>query len=865
MNVTAAQLRLLLSLLHRFTLRYWQRHWIKLALLVGIVALGVGSFLAIGLANRAATESFDAFAKTVAGQSQIVVTASAGSLRTLDAKALRRALLDTEASLFPQLITNARLVGAAGPTDDDPVFTFIGTDLLAASNFLLRMQAEQTYWKRDRQSERPANGFYSESATAANHGWKAGSKPQFLIGDKTVELLWLGNLPSVDGQNETGAQAVVMDLSDLRSILNRPDAIDRVDIVLPETDRERATEAVVQRIQSVNPGYWIVETNEERGRAGATMTNALRMNLRALSALSLCIAICLVFQAMDSAVARRQGEVSILLSLGLSPRLARSLWLTDAAFIGLLGGVGGVALGSLLAKGSTAMVRQTVETLYHRSGDAVSNFSLGEALLAATLSLVACLVAGWWPARQAARAPLIEVMRQGAGRSSYRRGAYLVAVASMLALAAIAYNLPPVPAANGHAIPVGGYALTIALIGAATAIGCLVLDGLGALARPLGLFSPSLRVALSQFRQPVTRHRLALAGVTISIGMTAAMIFLIGSFESTVRSWIGSTLQADLFIRSRAVSSVHDESRIAPELFSRLMADPRVTDGGSIATSPVRIENLPTQLIGYDTDYIRRVSRFTWISRAPDLGKLDTGDFAIVNEPFANRFRKFSGDEVELNTPNGNAIFRIIGVYADYGNENGNLGIDQARYAELTGDRTLRAIALHAKSQTDIVALQQDISAAYPALNVVTNRFLREETLRIFNRVFSITYALELVGLVISVAGLGSMLASLLIERRPEISALQRIGVSPAQIARSALWEGLALAVLGVATGLVLGGLLGLVLVFVINKQSFGWTLAVSIPWIQLLGLAALTLAGAALVSYLVGRWAGRLPILHEE
>lgn len=871
MNTRLQSLALVASLLHRFSLRYWLRHWPKLALLVAIVALGVGSFLAIGLANRAALASFDSFAQTVSGQSQIVVTSAAGALSVADAKALRIALLDTEAALFPHLVANARFLRPGDDPFNSPVFTLIGADLMAASNFLVREQATASFWDsasnaNNSPGSRPL-GFYSQASTADTFGWVKDQSYPFVLNDQIHQLPWLGPLPQLPEAEETASRVLVIDWKQLQSMLARPGQLDRIDIAFPRRSSASSILDTAALIRAANPGHWIIETAAERQRTGATMTQALRMNLRALSVLSLCVAVCLVFQAMDSAVARRQSEVSTLRSLGLSPGITKALWLTDAALIGALGGAAGTALGLLMARFSTALVSQTVATLYHRTGGgAPLQVSGSEIALAWSLALVACLAAGWWPARQAARAPLAETISQGNHRSSYSRSRYALAAAAFLVLSIAAYLVPPLRAANGHAIPVGGYALALALIGAVACLGCLCLDALGLFAGPACRRSPSLRLALSQFRQPVTRHRLALAGVTISIGMTAAMVFLIGSFESTVRSWIGATLQADLFLRSRAVASIHDESRLDPAILQALRNDPRIADSAAVAASPVRIENLPTQLLGYDTAYLDRVQHFTWLDRPANLLDLANGQNAVVNESFASRFQKSVGDQIAFNSAQAGPVsLRIIGIYADYGNEGGSLGVDLQRYAALTGDTQFRAFALHAADPSQIERLQRDIESAYPALNVATNRWVREETLRIFKRVFSITYALEILGLVISVAGLGSMLASLLIERRSEISALQRLGVSPSQIARSSLWEGLALAALGTVSGLALGGALGLVLIYIINKQSFGWTLAANLPIAELAGLVVLALAGAAIVSYFVGRWASRLPILHEE
>ncbi len=863
-------LPLFASLLWRFGLRYWIRHWVKLVLLVSIVALGTGAFLAIGLANRASTQSFDRFAQTVSGQSQIVVTPTLGELSLKDLRQIRIALLDTEATLVPQIVASARLHSRPDIPDSEKAFTLVGMDLLAASNFLIRQNADNSFLdSNNSKSDGPPSrihGVYAQAETSRAYSWDRSSTLSLYLEDKIVELPWAGNLPTLESDQQAASNVLVMDWRDLSELLSEPLHANRVDIVwTQDAQSELGREQAIKLLEAANPGNWVVESQSQRQAAGATMTLALRMNLRALSVLSLLVAICLVFQAMDSTVARRQGEVATLHSLGVSTKLTRLLWFSDAVLIGILGGGLGLLFGNLMARISTQLVGQTVNTLYYSAGEISHDYSLSEAALAWSLTVIFCILAGWWPARQAARSPVIETIRQDNHRSSFAKAPYWIAALVFAALCVIAYQIPPLRASNGHSIPVGGYALAIALIGLVSCLACLTLEFLGKIATGPGNRFTSVRLAFSQFRLPVTRHRLALAGVILSVGMTASMIFLIGSFESTVRSWISSTLQADLFIRPKSVSTSHDAPSISLATLHALRNDARTSDIGLIYRSSTRIQNLPTQLIGFDTEYLNRVDHTTWVKRPERLLDLQDGKTAIVNEAFASRFQKTVGDTVELPVSGATLHFRIIGIMADYGNENGSLGIDKDRFIEIVGKDRPRAIALHVHDPQQIDSFAREIQEANPGLAVMTNRWLREETLRIFNRVFSITYALEAIGLLISVVGLGSMLASLLIERRGEINTLQRIGFDTRTIALASLWEGLALAGLGILSGLALGYLLGLTLVFIINKQSFGWTLDVSIPWISLLGLSLLTMAGASIVSYLVGRWSAKLPMQIEE
>lgn len=871
MSIARHQGPLLLSLLHRFVFRYWARHWFKFALLISIVALGSGSFLAIGLANRAAATSFDTFAQTVSGRSHITVTSSTGALNFRDLQAVRIALLDTEATLVPQLVANGRLVTRSESSIQKPEtsFTFIGIDLLAASNFLIRQNANDSFIEGISRPDSPRDEgypFYSEATTARHFGWELSQRATFVFGDELVELEWTRSIPRLEKTQETESRVLVMDWNKLAELVNRPEQTDRLDILfIDERDRSVEIEKALALLEQDNPGHWVIETQDQRQQAGATMTQALRMNLRALSALSLLVAICLVFQAMDSTIARRQGEIAVLHSVGVSASTTRLLWLSDAALIGIIGGGAGILLGGIMARFSTSLVSETVNQLYHRTSNTGFSLNTTEIMVAWSLSIAACIAAGWWPARQAANASVIETLRQGAKRSLYSRSIYIYATVLLSILAWISLHIPPLAAENGHAIPVGGYALALLLIGATTCLGCVLLESFGLVANPFGGHFPVLRLAFSQFRKPVTRHRLALSGVTISVGMTASMALMIGSFETTVRAWIHSALNADLYIQSRASESMHSQTRLNPETVADILADATIVESGRILKTSLRIDRLTTTLIGFDTEYLHRNDHTTWLQKPDNLLDLKSGHTALINETFAHRFSKSVGDSARFNTSIGPVSLTIIGVFADYGNEGGSIGIDSKRYIEITGERAPVGLALHLEDPSNADATIRRITERYPGLKVMSNRWLREESLRIFNHVFSITYALEILGLIIAVAGLGSMLASLLLERRNEIGAMIRLGLSPRQLSKTILCEGLALSALGTFNGLVLGSLLGLVLVFIINRQSFGWTLQLDIPWLPLMALTLLTMTGAAIISYLVGKWASRLQIQNEE
>ena len=376
------------------------------------------------------------------------------------------------------------------------------------------------------------------------------------------------------------------------------------------------------------------------------------------------------------------------------------------------------------------------------------------------------------------------------------------------------------------------------------------------------------RVALSHLAVPSGRHRLAVAALLCAIGMTAGMAILVASFETTVRGWVQRSLQADLYISSNGAQSASSQNRISPSVWRALAHDPAVADASVLAAYPIELDRTPTILTGADLRVVRARSDLAWVQPPLDDAVFDTArnaTLALASESFCERFRKKRGDIVRVPTPAGPQTLTLAGVYADYGNERGSLLVERALLIAWFGDDYAANVSLFLRPGTDAESLRTALLARHPGLAIYTNAALRSEILRIFRQTFSITYALEVIGVAVAVIGLALTLISVLLDRREELTTLRALGFSRREIARATAVEGTALAASAVTGGLLLSLALGWLLIYVINKQSFGWTLGFSLPWAQLAALGVTVIATGAAVSYAVGRWGADLPADREE
>jgi putative ABC transport system permease protein len=435
-------------------------------------------------------------------------------------------------------------------------------------------------------------------------------------------------------------------------------------------------------------------------------------------------------------------------------------------------------------------------------------------------------------------------------------------------LAVVLTLLPPLRFSGALRFPLGGYTAALAVIFGGGLLCGRWLRTLGKYLHFAGNYSVSARLAAGHLAKSSSRHRMAAAGLLCAVTMAAGMIILVDSFEVTMRGWIDHTFQADLYISSGGAQSASSDSRISPVTWHAIVADPAIAEASVMQSAAIQIKGLSTMLVGVDLAFSRHYNNLTWLQPPLDE-KIFTDalpeNYGLISESFSDRFRVRRGDLIAIPTPAGGKNINIAGVFSDYGNERGSLVIPRRRFAQWFGDE--RATSLILMTQTNLVPeeVQQEISVKYPGLSILTNRHLRSEILRIFRQTFSVTYALEFIGIAVAVIGLGMTLSSILLDRRTELTTLRALGFRRDELALATAVEGALLALSGVLTGIVASLCLGWILIYVINKQSFGWTLQFSIPWLALTELGALVVVAGTLAAYLVGRRGSNLAADHEE
>jgi len=834
--------------------------------MLGLLSLGVAVFVAVRLANRAAVSSFAHFTDTLTGQSDWIIRPLTGALPETTLGELRQAFGSRPVDLLGVVETAVQVRGesrsSSAVLSGGKNLTLLGVDLLAVGNLAEAKGKARLSPERSFGSNTAGKNLPNQLWVSPRSGYKAGQRLAITFGDRVGELNVAGTIPVLSGENAAPDNLAVMDLPDLQKLFGRPAQLDRIEIVVETgAQADRVRQEVGKLAAELGQGRWTVDTAGANRETAATMTAAFRLNLTVLSLIALLVGLYLIFQTLDGAVVRRRAEIAILRSLGVPARWIQQLWLAEAAVLGLIAGIVGALVGWGGAQWAVRLIGRTIDTLYFPTSARSAGLDGREAALAIVLGVGASLVAGWYPARQAARTLPAQFLGRHAvvaPRSSRRTLFWGFAIALV---GVVTSRLQPLSLGPGLRFPLGGYLAAFLWIFSAGILTAGALPFLAWAGESFGRRSVAFRVAVSHLRLPTTRHRFAVAALVCAIGMAAGMAILIASFEGSIRGWIEESLQADLYITSRASRSASDSSRISVATVQRFAADPAVAGITTRVYREVKVDGLTTTLGGIDLSDASVRAAFRWLE-APkaEAGRVSDPDTtALVSESFADRFHRHRGEQIRLLTPDGEKILTIAGVYTDYASERGILAVERTTVQRWFHDDSVTHVSVTLRPGVASNEVRQRWAEAYPGLIFFENASLRKQILAVFSETFSVTYALEVIGVVVAISSLAISLASVLLDRRDELTTLRALGFRRSELAWSACGEGVAIATCAVIGGLTLSLALGWLLIFVINKQSFGWTLGYAVPQGPLGALGLSTIAVSALVSYGVGRWGASL------
>ena len=834
------------ALLFRLIIRPMIAQPLRTTLTVLIVALGVSVVIAIDLAGQAAAGSFHSSIESLSGTADLAITGTGG---------LDESLLGKLAALPYPLHLSPRIEEYATPNGRGEALPFIGIDLVGEA------QAIQTTSDADFTMLKPI-------WAGARLGWAKGSTVKLLINDRLQEFTVAGTLPAPpEGVGE--GRTIVADIGLAQYVAGKIGRIDAIDVRLPK-DADAAE--WVHLLQKQVPAGVTVERAGARTEQNSKMLGAFRWNLRILSYIALVVGAFLIYNTIAVAVVRRRTEIGIVRALGATRFSVLTAFLVEAVVFGVAGGVLGLALGRVLSIGAVKLIGATVQALYVTSEPSVIRLGPEAVIVGLFIGLGMSVVAAFAPAFEAARVAPTEAMARArqefVARVRWRRD-----FAIGMALAALATAAAQAPAVAGQ--PVFGYVSAILFVASAAVLTRIAVAGFSTASTRLvkAAMGPEVFLALNSLRASLRRTSVLVAALATAVAMMSSVGIMVGSFRQTVAVWMDNQLRADLYLRPAGSSAADRHPTIDPEVADSIERIDGVAAVDRFRVYPISYDGLPASLGGGETSKVQATAATRFLpgeNRSAILSELPRGDNVIVSEPFALKHHVAQGDMIQIPLQGAIRRFRVLGVYFDYSTERGFIVMDRNTLLKYLPDRASSNLAVYLKPGADLAKVRQRVDEVIGsrAVMVFTNAKLRTNALAIFDRTFRITWALEVVAIVVAVIGIAGALLTLVIDRRREFAVLRFVGASRVQIRRLILTEAGLLGLLANGIGVVLGSVLSLVLIYVINKQSFGWTIQFHWPVALLIG----ALTGVYVATVIAGIYPARtamamnpIEMIHEE
>jgi putative ABC transport system permease protein len=828
------------------------REPVRTALTILAVALGVAVVLAMELAGNAAVGSFHSSLETLAGGYTLEVVGAGG---------VPESIVGTLAIQAVPLTISPRLEDFATIVQTKQTLPLIGIDMIAEGSRYQGNAAasELALAKVLKELQEPTSVWVGKSL-----GKKTGESIELIVNDQVCSCTVRGVY-----DDSVGDSAIVMDLAGAERLLQRRARLDRILIRTPELANIDEWQS---KIRQLLPGGVELRTQGTGTMENRKMLAAFRWNLRLLSYIALVVGAFLIYNTIAISMVRRRAEIGIVRAVGASQRAVFLAFLGESAGIGLLGALIGVAIARVMATGTVKLMGLTVQSLYASSRPGAIQVTPAVVLFGIAVGVAVAVASAWGPAREAMRVSPVEAMalgrREYAARVEKMRD---LAVAGILAVAALLCSfMPPV---TGK--PVLGYAATLLLIGAGAysipAFVSLVFRIFSvALANLAGvevlLASRSLAAALG-------RTSVLVGALATAVAMMTSVGIMVGSFRQTVVNWMETQLPADLYLRPAGEAAADRHPTISLDLVEKISRLPGVAAVERLRAYEISLDGRPVELMSVDLTALREYRRSDFLSGRPAhevLSELRGKNAVVVSEPFTYKHAMKAGDALVLTLGGAQASFRVTDVFYDYGNERGAIVMDRDMLLRYLPDPSPSNMAVYLTQGASIDAVKSEIldAAAGHRILIFSDTDLRREAIRIFDRTFAITYALEAIAVLVAIMGVAGALMALVIDRRRELGLLRFLGASQGQIRKLILAEAGLLGFLANLAGFVLGCLLSLILVFVINKQSFGWTIRFHWPVAVLFGALTVVYAAtvlAALYPAHVAVQLNPLEAIHEE
>ncbi|MDY0042146.1 MAG: FtsX-like permease family protein [Desulforhabdus sp.] len=835
----------------------YTNRWRAVAVLLGI-GLGAAVFTSVRLAVSASLESFTQSVDAIAGRTDWTVVRPGGRVpETLVAQLLKEPAIQTASPLLTVYVKSKE--------DNLKPFLLIGLDPI--------LDRPLRAWQTE-PDDSDAAGVWLDLIREPNSllmSRKLLDRLQAPV-DAGIPLVYMGVsntfriLAALDSQGlalADGGHVAITDIATMQEFTSLHGLVDRIDILL----NNKATVEDLDHIRTLlPPGVILAEPTEAR-ESGRVMIKAYQLNLSVLSFVSLFVGMFLVYSLISLNATSRRHELAILRSIGASAQMIFLLFLAEGLFFGLVGWIIAIPLGSFMVHRLLISVSSTITHLFARVNVDQLTLDSWELVLSFFTTVLISVVAAYQPAREAMSVPPKEAFLMHERAVVRTRSAKLLALAGLL-LILMVWPLSKLPGTSG--MPLSGYVATFFLFTGFSLLSpwCLLIMGshLPPMLKRVG--GQPAYLGSRYMRDAGTRIAISVGALITAMALFVALVIMVHSFRNTVETWVNQSIRGDVFLQAQMANTNQYRDQLPRNLINRLQAMQDRTDLLPYRRIFLQLGNIRYLFEAIDFETFSQHGRLLFLKGDPDrvMPRLMAGEGVIVSEVLANQTGLGAGDRFRASVGGIDLDLPILGIYRDYRTQGGVLHYSLRHYQQLSGDQGWTGVRVFLKdkvpqndrSAEEIVAEIFKIANQNRGVEVTLGTDLRQEILRIFDETFAITTVLLLIALFVAALGITTTLTVLVLERARELNTLLAIGASFRQIRAMIVWEAVLMVTAGASLGVGCGLVLSNLLIFVINRQSFGWTFLYRVDWPSLLASLPLILTTSLLAALPASRMAFR-------
>jgi putative ABC transport system permease protein len=820
---------------------YFRKHVLRTALTAAGIVLGVAVFVGMHTANQSVLFAFSRTVDRIAGKTELQVSAGETGFdeqvleKVQSASSVRVAVPVIEAVVDSQITGQGNLlVLGIDMTGDRSLRDYdldSGEDAVIDDPLIFLAQADSIMLAKE---------FADRNQLAIGARLSLGT----VEGEKPFTVR--GVMKSSGLTSAFGGNLAIMDIYAAQKMFGRGRKFDRIDLAV--APGRTLAEAEQELAALLGPGFQI-EPPSGRGQQFEAMLAAYSMMVGISSLFALFIGMFIIYNSFAIAVTQRRSEIGILRALGATRGQIRWLFLGESAVTGLIGSIGGLVFGVLIARGIAASIGTLIADVYGVAQHA-GELSTSPRLLALALAIgiVTSIVAAAIPARNAARVDPVQALQKGkyqvlsAGESRVR--AVLGLVLGVVSIACLSVG-------SSRPIFYSGYVLAI---GVALLISPLLSLAMAKAIRPVLKWLRPVEGALAadSLIQSPRRTSASVAALMLSLALVVAFAGMARASYASIIDWMQTALNPELFVMP-SQSIVARTIRFPPVMGPELAAIPGVERVQMVRDARIVFRKTPVMVVAVEVNSIAETAH-----REPVAGDSEdmyrrtaAGEGLMVSDNLAQLQRLTLGEILEVPAPNGLIRLPIVGIVVDYSDQQGTILMDRTLFLKYWNDDSVNVFRVYVKPDAQPMDVRTRIIEKYAGQRqvfVLTNGELKSYILKITDQWFGLTSVQIAVAVLVAILGIVNTLTVSITDRRRELGVLRAVGGLQGQIRRTIWLEALSIGTLGLVLGFALGAINLYYILQIVHHDIAGMRLDYSFPIGTVLALVP-TILGAALVA----------------